>query len=204
MAAASEFSPPSTRRILDAALVEFSEHGYRGARIERIALNARANKQLIYHYFGDKRGLYEAVMGELIEQWLTAMETSNDVISADSAHARTWSRMMTWEGLTSHELPVSGMSSRRESLARTVIALREQQKEGLLDAHLDPQLILLLRAALAILPWVAPHLVELVTGADPVEDSDVRRKLLAFGETLISEHTRRARLSDTDAVDPIR
>ena len=46
--------------ILEAARAEFADHGYAGARIERIAGSAAANKQLIFHYFGSKDGLYAA------------------------------------------------------------------------------------------------------------------------------------------------
>jgi TetR/AcrR family transcriptional regulator len=46
--------------ILDAARTEFADRGYSGARIERIAAAAVANKQLIFHYFGSKDGLYAA------------------------------------------------------------------------------------------------------------------------------------------------
>lgn len=51
--------------ILDAAVAEFSSHGYHGARIERIAASGNVNKQLIFHYFDSKNGLYEAVVTEL-------------------------------------------------------------------------------------------------------------------------------------------
>lgn len=46
--------------ILEAARKEFADLGYAGARIERIAASAAANKQLIFHYFGSKDGLYAA------------------------------------------------------------------------------------------------------------------------------------------------
>lgn len=46
--------------ILDAACVEFAEHGYAGARVARIAARANVNKQLIFYYFGSKAGLYAA------------------------------------------------------------------------------------------------------------------------------------------------
>jgi AcrR family transcriptional regulator len=49
-------------RIFAAATIEFSDHGIAGARIDRIAVRARANKQLIYAYFGSKRGLFDHVV----------------------------------------------------------------------------------------------------------------------------------------------
>ena len=48
--------------ILAAAVKEFTEKGYSGARIDAIAARAGANKRMIYHYFGDKEALYLAVL----------------------------------------------------------------------------------------------------------------------------------------------
>jgi AcrR family transcriptional regulator len=49
-------------RLLDAAYAEFSERGLAGARVERIAAVAEANKQAIYAYFGSKAGLFDAML----------------------------------------------------------------------------------------------------------------------------------------------
>jgi TetR/AcrR family transcriptional regulator len=57
----------STRtRILTAATAEFSANGYSGARVEAICRAAHANPRMIYHYFGDKDGLYVAVLGQVL------------------------------------------------------------------------------------------------------------------------------------------
>jgi AcrR family transcriptional regulator len=48
--------------LMKAALREFSQHGYSGARIEQIAKSAKCNIRMLYHYFGDKKGLYVAVL----------------------------------------------------------------------------------------------------------------------------------------------
>jgi AcrR family transcriptional regulator len=52
----------SARRLLEAAAAEFSERGLAGARVARISTRAKANKQLIYAYFGDKDRLFDAVI----------------------------------------------------------------------------------------------------------------------------------------------
>jgi AcrR family transcriptional regulator len=55
--------PERTRAaILDAATQEFTAKGLTGARVDAIAARARVNKRMIYHYFGDKDGLYLAVL----------------------------------------------------------------------------------------------------------------------------------------------
>src|SRR5579859_1227680 len=48
--------------ILNAAEEAFAEHGFHGARIDAIAEASGYNKSLIFAYFGDKLGLYAAVI----------------------------------------------------------------------------------------------------------------------------------------------
>jgi AcrR family transcriptional regulator len=48
--------------ILDAAEAVFSQHGFDGARIEAIAKASGYNVSLLFQYFGDKLGLYAAVL----------------------------------------------------------------------------------------------------------------------------------------------
>lgn len=55
--------PERTRaKILDAATLEFSRYGLGGARVDRIATRAGANKRMLYYYFGDKEALFLAVL----------------------------------------------------------------------------------------------------------------------------------------------
>lgn len=54
-------------RILEAARHEFARLGLGGARVDEIADKARANKRMIYHYFGSKEQLFTAV---LEDAWL--------------------------------------------------------------------------------------------------------------------------------------
>ena len=49
-------------RILAAARLEFADHGYMGARVDRIARTAQANKRLLYYYIGNKEALYLATL----------------------------------------------------------------------------------------------------------------------------------------------
>ena len=52
----------SPQRILEAALQEFAAKGFAGARVDVIARRARINKRMLYHYFGDKEGLFREVL----------------------------------------------------------------------------------------------------------------------------------------------
>lgn len=55
--------PEATRdAILSAATDEFAQHGLAGARVDRIAERAGINKRMLYYYFGQKEGLFLAVL----------------------------------------------------------------------------------------------------------------------------------------------
>ena len=61
--------PAATRRkLLTAARREFASSGLAGARVDEIAARAGVNKQLVYHYFGDKDALYLAVLEWVYEE----------------------------------------------------------------------------------------------------------------------------------------
>jgi AcrR family transcriptional regulator len=49
-------------RILEAAKQEFATHGLAGARVDRIAAKAGANKRMLYYHVGKKDDLYLAVL----------------------------------------------------------------------------------------------------------------------------------------------
>ncbi|MCP5083649.1 MAG: TetR/AcrR family transcriptional regulator [Alphaproteobacteria bacterium] len=48
--------------ILDIAIEVLSERGYRDANMLEVARRARASKETLYSWFGDKHGLFEAVI----------------------------------------------------------------------------------------------------------------------------------------------
>jgi AcrR family transcriptional regulator len=55
--------PEATRaNILEIATEEFAEKGYTGARVDDIAARTNTSKRMIYYYFGDKEGLFVAVI----------------------------------------------------------------------------------------------------------------------------------------------
>jgi TetR/AcrR family transcriptional regulator len=55
----------STARLLAAASAEFAEHGFEGARIDRISASSGLNRALLFQRFGDKAGLYRAVLTQV-------------------------------------------------------------------------------------------------------------------------------------------
>ena len=63
---------PARDALISAAVAEFSRKGFAGARVDEIAASAGVNKQLVYHYFDNKQGLYlvalESVYAEIREK----------------------------------------------------------------------------------------------------------------------------------------
>ncbi|MFU8946469.1 TetR family transcriptional regulator [Mycetocola zhadangensis] len=53
-------------RILSAAVAEFAAHGYAGGRVDRIAKDAESNVRMIYAYFGNKSGLFDAALSDAL------------------------------------------------------------------------------------------------------------------------------------------
>ena len=71
----------SPDRILAAAAAEFSERGYAGARVDRIARRARVNKAMLYYHFASKQGLYRT----LLRQTFGAIAAQLQEIAANDA-----------------------------------------------------------------------------------------------------------------------
>ena len=71
--------PEGVRRdILAVARAEFAEKGLSGARVDEIAAKTSNSKRMIYYYFGDKEGLYRAVLEEAYGR-IRAFERSLDL-----------------------------------------------------------------------------------------------------------------------------
>ena len=90
--------PAATRKkLLTAARREFAASGLAGARVDEIAARAGVNKQLVYHYFGDKDALYLAVLEWVYEEiraqerklnleWLPPQQAIQRLIEASFDH----------------------------------------------------------------------------------------------------------------------
>lgn len=83
-------------RILDAAKKEFAKKGLGGARVDAIAEKARANKRMIYHYFGSKDQLFQKVIEAAYIDIRTAEQKLNlDHLGPQEALERLI--MFTWD-----------------------------------------------------------------------------------------------------------
>lgn len=71
-------------RILAAAKKEFAKSGLGGARVDDIAERAKANKRMIYHYFGNKEDLFRIVL----EEAYTDIRTAEQALDLEHLPAR--------------------------------------------------------------------------------------------------------------------
>lgn len=62
--ASSPRTKPVRERLLRAATTLFARAGYDGTAVDEVVNAAGVNKRMVYHYFGSKEKLYEAVLGE--------------------------------------------------------------------------------------------------------------------------------------------
>ena len=173
-------------RILAAALREFATKGFAGARVNAIARRARINKRMLYHYFGNKEGLFREVLRRKIQErteWLAA-------VSADPVESLPfwfelacrdpeWVRLLEWEALQWKNQEVIDESHRRETLARIVARIRRRQAEGFLAPQFDAAQLLLSMMALAAYPQAFPQLARLTTGYS-VSDPEFQKQRAAF------------------------
>lgn len=75
--------------ILSAATAEFSARGFAGAGIDAIASRSGANRRMIYHYFGSKRGLWLAVLEAAYERVRTSeLKLNLESLSPEEAMRR--------------------------------------------------------------------------------------------------------------------
>ena len=71
--------------ILNVALSVLSERGYRGASMREIAVRAQASKETLYAWYGNKRGLFEALVSWQAERVDAALAPSFEEDGEDPA-----------------------------------------------------------------------------------------------------------------------
>lgn len=84
------------KSILAAASAEFSENGYSGASVNKIADRANTSKRMLYHYYGDKEHLFIAVL-EATYADIRAAERELELELSDPEKAIERLVIFTWD-----------------------------------------------------------------------------------------------------------
>ncbi|WP_191229257.1 TetR/AcrR family transcriptional regulator [Aurantiacibacter xanthus] len=195
--------PDSRQRLLKAAYEEFSANGFSGARIERITAAADVNVRMIYHHFGNKLGLLEAVLSEIFlsrqEQMGTLPERIDDFLLFlfdGYASDRHRVRLLEWEALEATAVgadrppsrDVTDVEGRRAALQRRVDTIREAQERGEASSEIEPEVLYLILVALAIYPMSFPQSVSIALNEDPESEefqARYRKALKKVGRLLL-------------------
>ncbi|MGF9905886.1 TetR/AcrR family transcriptional regulator [Brevibacillus porteri] len=74
---------PNKRKLLEAALVEFSAKGYERGSTNQIVQNAGVSKGMLFHFFGNKKGLFLAIVDACIERFFAYIQTRMEAVPQD-------------------------------------------------------------------------------------------------------------------------
>ena len=179
--------------ILDAAEVAFAANGFDGARIDAIAAASGYNKSLIFHYFGDKLGLYaEVVRRADIEMTALQVQVLTPLLGDESiaSNARAFKallevivttlfnylvehpllmRMLLWEqaeGWQTYAKIITQFNTEDAEQFETLF--RKARSAGLLRSGFDPliQLTMVLQICLSYLTFIPLYQMVIRPGED--------------------------------------
>jgi AcrR family transcriptional regulator len=167
------------RRILDAASTEFAQRGIAGARVDRIAAAAKANKAQMYAYYGNKDDLFDAVFAAQVGAAIDEVPFTPDdlpgyAVRLHDGHRRRpdLMRLAMWRRL---ERSVEGEVTEQvaDHDATKLEKIAQAQRDGAIDGSLSPAEVLAVVLALSLTfsPIGVPHA--------GIEDEDRRRDVIA-------------------------
>ncbi len=152
----------SKQRILDAAANVFARDGYGGGRVDSIAEQAGVNKRMLYHYFGDKAALFDAVIGQQLPvlgafcRGVQEVPPPEGVVPPSQGPAaptrrqlQTLWRLLAWDAL--RHSPAASVRSLRSSLDELAGAASQRE-------------VGLLRVAYSVLQHLLPEIAEHLGG----------------------------------------
>ncbi|MDG4856646.1 TetR family transcriptional regulator [Streptomyces sp. T-3] len=144
-------------RILQAATDEFAAHGIAGARVDRIAKAAAANKNLIYVYFCSKDQLFDTVFDAHVIHGLNTVPFAPDDLPGYAGRLFDYFeqhpeviRLATWHRLErgdSHDRDPAVAAPTRDAKLEALAAV---QKEDGIGTAFSPTALLTLVLGLAL------------------------------------------------------
>ncbi|MFJ2213774.1 TetR family transcriptional regulator [Streptomyces sp. NPDC101062] len=181
-AIAGESADSTRQRIVAAAKEEFARHGIAGARVDRIAKQARTSKERVYAYFRSKEALYAYVA----ERETTALVEATRLDPADlpgyagilfdhfTARPDHY-RLIVWGRLELAEPADNPTSPLQATIAGKLDQLRDAQRIGLLDPAWDPVDVLALINQIAM-TWAGQPEIAAAAADQAVDPSIAARR----------------------------
>lgn len=149
--------------LLEAATEIFAEHGFAGARVDEIAKRARVNKSLIYAYYGDKEGLYRAVLSSRLAAPLSSIAFATESDPRRGLEAvirryfrllledRAFARLLAWDLLLTDGRQRDALLEAADPFLELLADLARRTREsGALPATVDPAMFRTAVVSLAV------------------------------------------------------
>lgn len=187
-------------RILSESIKLFANKGYEGTSISEIVNAAKVNKRMIYHYYGDKLGLYRAIFvqiwgsykdmvdeiynKQLYEQGAVPQDIKSlifmalEVLSDLLSQQQDYVRLLMWEALEGGKISKSIWTELRGPMfAQMSFLLRQAQTQGKMDMQFEPgHLVVSFLGATFFYHAYAPTIGDMI-GKDPLaKETLVERK----------------------------
>lgn len=147
-------SDATRARLLCAATTEFAQYGIAGARVDRIAANAGANKAQIYHYFGSKDQLFDAVWAAMTQKFFADSPVVADDLPAYAAHLidvyaaqPEVGRLISWHRLERADDSAAGFPG--ETMHEQIASIAAAQADGKLTDELPAPVLFTLVLTIA-------------------------------------------------------
>lgn len=161
----------SQEAILKAAIEEFADRGVEGARIESVARQANFNKSLIYRYFNDKYGLFEAALQSKLEERNESVEKIpvdlGEILQfyfEENLRDLSYVRVLLNEAQQNEGAPLIEEPWRQDYYQEHINRIRFLQAEGAISSDFDPVCLMLIFTALVFFPATLPQLAQLISG----------------------------------------
>jgi AcrR family transcriptional regulator len=176
-------SDATRKRILEAATTEFAGRGIAGARIDRIATAARANKAQLYAYFGNKEQLFSAVLRDQLRAIVDAVPIDGEDLPGYAvrlyddylAHPLVV-RLAVWTRL--ERAPSGGLGPEIGTLDGPKFeAIAAAQARGLVDPAIPPAHLFSLVIALSM-AWSPVSTTIAASPDDDAAQHEERRRLI--------------------------
>lgn len=171
-------------RILAAATSEFAQFGIAGARVDRIAANARANKAQLYTFFGSKDSLFEAVFAASLDGIVNAVPI--DASDLPGYAVRLYNeylenpelvRLATWARL--ERRPTGHLTANADDLdASKLASIQRAQDAGQVDSSFTPFEVLTTVIAISM-TWSPASTTFTAAKSDEPSDHDRRRLVIS-------------------------
>ncbi|WP_331722389.1 TetR family transcriptional regulator [Streptomyces sp. NBC_00069] len=173
--------------LLDAAVEEFAEHGFDGARVARVAAGAGVNKERIYQYFGSKEKLFCAVLETELKKLAAAVplteaqardlgDYAGRAYDYHRAHPH-FMRLLAWEGLQRQD-QLAAQCERTDHYAEKIAAIAAAQQDGALTGESSPARLLHTVMSLIASWFTLPQLARILVPEDLDAGPDAQRAAL--------------------------